>query len=161
MTSKFPAMQRNLTPSQMADHFTEQKHVNNISPRSIFVLLSSDEVKVPYHRPVHRSRHLNVFEPVEKQTFALSSARAINTCQNPAHVIMKRSELHAQTEIIAENFMTREEGALPSYQNSPRSTHRWQKFKSIKARRTNVFRKNLSKASFFCLLCRHTMSQKD
>jgi hypothetical protein len=66
----------------MADHFIKKKHVSNISSRSISVFLPSDEVEVSKNKPIHIGWDLNVFKPVKEQTFALSSAWAINTCQD-------------------------------------------------------------------------------
>lgn len=136
----------------MADHFIKKKHVSNISSRSISVFLPSDEVEVSKNKPIHIGWDLNVFKPVKEQTFALSSARAINTCQDPTHLIMQRSKLHAQTEIIAENFMVRKERAFLGNQNPPRSTLRRQKIKRIKIQRENVFQKGPIKGILFRFL---------
>jgi hypothetical protein len=133
----------------MADHFIKKKHVSNISSRSISVFLPSDKVEVSKNKPIHIGWDLNVFKPVKEQTFALSSARAINTCQDPTHVIMQRNKLHAQTEIIAENFMARKERAFLGNQNPPEAPLEGRKSKASKFKGQMFFRKGLSKESFF------------
>lgn len=56
-------------------------------------------------------------------------------------IIMLRYKLNRKAKVILEDFRTREETRLLSKERAPRSSHKWDEFKSIKNRRTNFFEK--------------------
>jgi hypothetical protein len=62
---------------------------------------------------------------------------------------MERTELNRDGKLVAKSKLTSEKSAFPSNKHTPRSSHRREKFKFVKTRRTHILQETVIKHLFF------------